>query len=80
MSKPAKSAGRVRAVDQAEIDLLWRETRGAYEDQLSAYYATSELWDDGIIDPVDTRNALAIAMSAAMNAPLDVSGNGVFRF
>jgi len=69
-----------RAVDQAEIDLLWRETRGAYEDQLSAYYATSELWDDGIIDPVDTRNALAIAMSAAMNAPLDVSGNGVFRF
>ncbi len=67
-------------VDEVEIRELWEETRSAYQDQLSAYYATSQLWDDGIIDPVDTRNALAIAMSAAMNASLGDEGYGVFRF
>ena len=67
-------------VDQAEVDRVWQETRVAYEDQLSAYYATSQLWDDGILDPVDTRNALAIAISASLNAPLSDGGYGVFRF
>src|SRR6202045_5033116 len=43
-----------------------------YRERSSAYYATSELWDDGILDPVDTRNALAIALSAALNAPIEV--------
>ena len=42
--------------------------------------STSELWDDGILDPVDTRNALGIALSAALNAPAGAAGNGVFRF
>ncbi|WP_158969985.1 acyl-CoA carboxylase subunit beta [Chachezhania sediminis] len=67
-------------VDAAEIEALWKDTRRAYEDQLSAYYATSQLWDDGIIDPVDTRNALALAISASLNAPLPDPGYGVFRF
>jgi 3-methylcrotonyl-CoA carboxylase beta subunit len=67
-------------VDQAEITRLWEETRRAYQEQLSAYYSTSELWDDGIIDPVDTRNALGIAISASLNAPLGPPGYGVFRF
>ena len=68
------------AVDQAEIDRLWEDTRKAYQEQLSAYYSTSELWDDGMIDPVDTRNALGIAISASLNAPLGEPGYGVFRF
>ena len=67
-------------VDQAEIDRLWEETRKAYLEQLSAYYSTSEIWDDGIIDPVDTRNALGIAISASFSAPLGDPGYGVFRF
>ena len=67
-------------VDQAEITRIWEETRRAYQEQLSAYYSTSELWDDGIIDPVDTRNALGIAISASLNAPLGLPGYGVFRF
>jgi 3-methylcrotonyl-CoA carboxylase beta subunit len=71
---------RAGAVDQAEVDQLWDETRQAYQEQLSAYYSTSELWDDGIIDPVDTRNALGIAISASLNAPLESPGYGVFRF
>src|SRR6201988_4870625 len=50
-----------------------------YRERASAYYATSELWDDGILDPVDTRNALAIALSAALNAPIEAPHYGVFR-
>jgi 3-methylcrotonyl-CoA carboxylase beta subunit len=67
-------------VDQAEVDRVWEDTRKAYQEQLSAYFSTSQLWDDGIIDPVDTRNALAIAISASLNAPLGEPGYGVFRF
>jgi 3-methylcrotonyl-CoA carboxylase beta subunit len=50
-----------------------------YQRQSSAYYATSEIWDDGILDPVDTRNAIAIALSAALNAPIEAPHYGVFR-
>ncbi len=68
------------SVDQAEIDRVWGETRKAYQEQLSAYFSTSQLWDDGILDPVDTRNALGVAISASLNAPLPEPGYGVFRF
>ncbi|MGA3281034.1 MAG: carboxyl transferase domain-containing protein [Smithella sp.] len=46
-----------------------------------AYYSTANIWDDGIIDPVDTRNILGLAISAALNAPIrdDVTGFGIFR-
>lgn len=45
----------------------------------SAYWSTSEIWDDGILDPVDTRNTLGIAISAALNTPIKDPGYGVFR-
>jgi len=47
----------------------------------NAYYATSQLWDDGIIDPAKTRDVLGLGISAALNAPIrdDVYGYGVFR-
>jgi 3-methylcrotonyl-CoA carboxylase beta subunit len=38
------------------------------------------MWDDGILDPVDTRNALGMAIAASLNAPLGTPGYGVFRF
>jgi 3-methylcrotonyl-CoA carboxylase beta subunit len=66
--------------DPAALRQLREATLKAYEEQTSAYYSTSELWDDGILDPVDTRNALGIGLSAALNAPPGVPGNGVFRF
>ena len=68
------------AIDHAEVEQVWNDTRKAYQEQLSAYYSTSELWDDGIIDPADTRNALGVAISASLNAPLGEPGYGVFRF
>jgi 3-methylcrotonyl-CoA carboxylase beta subunit len=68
---------------KADPDVLAKvraDTLKAFETQMSAYYATSELWDDGILDPVDTRNALGIAIAASLNAPFGQPGNGVFRF
>jgi 3-methylcrotonyl-CoA carboxylase beta subunit len=57
--------------------------RAQYETQGHPYYASARLWDDGIIDPVDTRLVLALGISAALNAPIEPwrDGNrfGVFR-
>lgn len=51
-----------------------------YESKASAYYSTSEIWDDGIVAPTDTRNALGMAISASLNAPIEEPGYGIFRF
>ena len=54
--------------------------RDQYEQQGHPYYATARLWDDGVIDPVDTRRVLGLAISAALNAPIEEpDGFGVFR-
>ena len=53
--------------------------REQYESQGSPWYATARLWDDGIIDPADTRRVLGLGLSAAMNAPIERSHFGVFR-
>jgi acetyl-CoA carboxylase carboxyltransferase component len=50
-----------------------------YEREGSAYYATARLWDDGIIDPVDTRTAVALGISMSLNAPIPEHRFGVFR-
>jgi 3-methylcrotonyl-CoA carboxylase beta subunit/propionyl-CoA carboxylase len=50
-----------------------------YEREGSAYYSTARLWDDGILDPADTRQALALGLSAAYNAPIPEAKFGVFR-
>jgi 3-methylcrotonyl-CoA carboxylase beta subunit len=50
-----------------------------YERQGSPYYSTARLWDDGIIDPLDTRRVLGLALAAAANAPLGPVRYGVFR-
>ena len=53
--------------------------REQYEHQGSPWYATARLWDDGIIDPADTRRVLGLALSAALNAPIGQERYGVFR-
>ncbi len=50
-----------------------------YEKQGHPYYASARLWDDGVIDPADTRMVLGLAISAALNAPIEESRFGVFR-
>jgi 3-methylcrotonyl-CoA carboxylase beta subunit len=53
--------------------------RAQYETQGHPYYATARLWDDGIIDPADTRRVLGLALSAALNASIPTTRFGVFR-
>jgi acetyl-CoA carboxylase carboxyltransferase component len=50
-----------------------------YEREGSPYYSTARLWDDGIVDPARTREALALGISAAYNAPIPDAKFGVFR-
>ena len=54
-------------------------TEKQYEQQGSPYYASARLWDDGIIDPKDTRKVLGLSISAALNAPIEDTQFGVFR-
>ena len=44
-----------------------------------SYYATARLWDDGVIDPVQTRDVLGLAISASLNAPIPETTFGLFR-
>jgi 3-methylcrotonyl-CoA carboxylase beta subunit len=53
--------------------------RDQYETQGHPYYASARLWDDGIIDPAETRLVLGLGISAALNAPIDPTRFGVFR-
>ena len=50
-----------------------------YENQGHPYYASARLWDDGIIDPADTRMVLGLGLSASLNAPIEDTTFGVFR-
>jgi len=72
-----EAAGKKWSVQQEED--FKRPIREQYEFQGHPYYATARLWDDGIIDPADTRMVLGLALSASFNAPLDKTEYGVFR-
>jgi 3-methylcrotonyl-CoA carboxylase beta subunit len=63
----------------AEEEALVAPIREQYERQGHPYYSTARLWDDGVIDPADTRRVVGLALAAAANAPLDPVGYGVFR-
>ncbi len=63
--------------DQAEA--FKAPIRQKYEDEGNPYYATARLWDDGVIDPAQTRDVLGLALAATLNAPVEERGFGVFR-
>ncbi len=63
-----------------EAEAFKAPIRQKYEDEGNPYYATARLWDDGIIDPAQTRDVLGLALAAALNAPMDEGARfGVFR-
>jgi 3-methylcrotonyl-CoA carboxylase beta subunit len=71
-----KQAAAVLArVGSSEAD----EVEAAYEREGSPYYSTARLWDDGVIDPVDTRRVLAHGISASLNRPIPETRFGVLR-
>jgi len=63
----------------ADEDAFKEPIREQYEHQGHPYYASARLWDDGVIDPADTRRVLGLAISASLNAPIDATRFGVFR-
>ena len=76
--KPA-TAGVSGAVSAEDEQAIRQPILDKYEREGSPYYSTARLWDDGILDPADTRHALALGLSAACNAPLPEPRFGVFR-
>lgn len=77
-----KRAQKERAGEQwsEEAEAEFKQpTLDAYERQGHPYYASARLWDDGVIDPADTRQILALAISASLNKPIEETRYGVFR-
>ncbi len=72
----AREGSTLSAAEESEIRTPILEK---YEREGSPYYSTARLWDDGVIDPIRTREALALGLSAASNAPIPDAKFGVFR-
>jgi acetyl-CoA carboxylase carboxyltransferase component len=68
-----------RDLSHAERQAFAAPTLASYEAEGNPYYSTARLWDDGVIDPVDTRMVLALGLSAALNAEIPSTTFGVFR-
>jgi 3-methylcrotonyl-CoA carboxylase beta subunit len=77
--KISQLAKQGRKLSNEQIAAIRDPVLAEFKRKQSAYWSTSEIWDDGILDPLDTRNALGIALSASLNAPFGDPGNGVFR-
>ena len=66
-------------LSQKDIDAIRNPILEKYENEGNPYYSTSRLWDDGVIDPLDTRMILALGLSTAMNKNVEKTSFGVFR-
>ncbi|RIK43662.1 MAG: methylcrotonoyl-CoA carboxylase [Chloroflexi bacterium] len=71
--------GRDQGRDAAEEAALRAEIQARYEAETTPWYATARLWDDGVIDPRDTRTVLGLALATTLNAPIEPTPFGVFR-
>jgi acetyl-CoA carboxylase carboxyltransferase component len=74
--KLAREGGEMSEEEREE---LRRPILEKYEREGNPYHSTARLWDDGVIDPADTRMVLALGLSTAANAPLEPTHYGVFR-
>ena len=70
---------RGQEMPQADIDQLKKSILEKYEHEGSAYYSTARLWDDGIIDPIDTRKMLAIGIAMSLSKKWEKTQYGIFR-
>ena len=68
-----------KELSEEEIAAIRDPVLEKFRRDVEAYTSTSELWDDGILDPADTRNALGMSISASLNAPIDDPHYGIFR-
>ena len=77
--KEQQLARQGETITEAEQEELQRPILDKYEAEGSPYFSTARLWDDGIIDPKDTRDFVGLGIAAAANAPIPESKWGVFR-
>jgi acetyl-CoA carboxylase carboxyltransferase component len=68
-----------KKMPEAEKEKLMKPILEKYEQEASPYYSTARLWDDGILDPLDTRQALALGIAMSLNAPIPDYKVGIFR-
>jgi acetyl-CoA carboxylase carboxyltransferase component len=68
-----------KSLTPAEDEAIRQPILDKYEHEGSPYYSTARLWDDGILDPAQTRQALALGLAAARNAPIQEPKFGIFR-
>jgi acetyl-CoA carboxylase carboxyltransferase component len=68
-----------KTLDKAQLEAVKAPILAKYETEGSPYYSSARLWDDGVIPPAETRNVLALGISAALNAPIPETRFGVFR-
>ncbi|MEC8147010.1 MAG: carboxyl transferase domain-containing protein [Pseudomonadota bacterium] len=69
-----------KSIKQKDLDLIYQNTLTGFKEQMSAYHATSQLWDDGIIDPLDTRSCLGMVLTVISKSKFKDIGYGVMRF
>jgi 3-methylcrotonyl-CoA carboxylase beta subunit len=72
-----EKSGKIWSAEEEEAFMA--PVREQYELQGHPYYASARLWDDGVIDPVETRRVLGLGISASLNAPIEETRFGVFR-
>jgi acetyl-CoA carboxylase carboxyltransferase component len=77
--KQDQLAARGQAMDEAAAREFTRPILEKYEAEGNPYYSTARLWDDGVIDPRQTRDVVGLALSASLNAPIEPTTFGVFR-
>ncbi len=74
-----RAEGQGETISDAEMAAFKQPILDTYDKQGHPYYASARLWDDGVIDPLDTRDVLGMALSASLNAPIEETRFGVFR-
>jgi acetyl-CoA carboxylase carboxyltransferase component len=72
-------AARGKSMSEEEEEAFMRPILEKYEEEGNPYYSTARLWDDGIIDPRETRTVLGLGIAASLNAPIEERPFGVFR-
>jgi len=77
--KREQRAREGKDLPHAEAEAITKPVLEKYEHEGSPYYATAHLWDDGVIDPAETRATVALALSASLNAPVTRGPAPVYR-
>ena len=77
--KQAQLEAQGKAMTPAEERAFKQPILDTYEQEGSPYFSTARLWDDGILEPAETRNALVLALAAAIHSPAPETRFGVFR-